>query len=224
MSTATLERVAVEREIEWGPWRPYQNGTGERRYSVSRHQVNWEGQRAALGEWHVSAKGTVTKYTLAGAEKKAYELNKEVADAKRRDEWLAKREAERLELQTLAQEVREVAQCGTQNSEAIARWIIGNYTPNDEAAELREIANDAQISATNERETAEWAEKQLEKTRDRCNAVAEEARELLTQLGAFGAPLVANPLEFAAGNTPLEQVVDMSRNLLAALAKYDMEG
>lgn len=223
MSTATLERVAVEREVEWGPWSAYENGIGERRYSVSRHQVNWEGQRAALGEWHVSAKGAVTKYTLAGAEKKAHELNREVADAKRRDAFLAKVAADRLEQQTVAQEVREVAQCGTLNSEMIARWIIGNYTHNDEAAELREIAQDAQISAKNERDSADDAENRLAKVQERCNSLATEAHILLAELGAFGPPVFTDPLAYAIGNTPLEKVIDMSRNLIAALTAYEQE-
>jgi len=46
---------------------------------------------------------------------------------------------------------------------------------------------------------------------------------LMAELGAFGTPVFADPLEFAAGNTPLEKVVDMSRNLIAALEAYDQE-
>lgn len=222
MSTATLERAADPELAEWGPWIIGSNGIGQRNCFVLRYRDTDNHNSPA--EYHCNAKGDAIKYTMAGAEKKAHELNREVADSKRRRDYFARIEAERQEQQVMAQEVREVAQCGTLNSEAIARWIIGNFTHNDEVQELREERNEAMASAENERDTAKWAEEQLEKTRKRCNDLAEEARSLLLELGAYGPPRVVNPLEFAAGSTPLEQVVDLSRNLLAALAAYDVEG
>lgn len=222
MSTATAERVGTQQATEWGPWIVGSNGGGQRNCFVLRHQDASDHNSSA--EYHVNGKGDAIKYTMAGAEKKARELNQLVTDARRRDAYFAKRDAERQQQLDMAREVREVAQCGTLNSEAIARWIIGNFTWTDEVIELREERNEAMASAENERDSAKWAEEQLEKVQKRCNDLAEEARGLLTELGAYGPPLYADPLEFAAGSTPLEKVCDLSRDLLAALAAYDMEG
>jgi len=220
MSTATLERVEAPPATEWGPWIVGSNGVGQRNCFVLRHQDASDHRSRA--EYHQNAKGDAIKYTMAGAEKKAHELNRDAARAAQSAAYFAKIEAERQEQQVMAQEVRDVAQCGTLNSEAIARWIIGNFTHNDEAQDLRYALAEATASAEVANDSAKWSEEEAAKTRERCNSLAEEARALLTELGAYGPPLAANPLEFAAGNTPLEQVVDMSRNLLAALAAYDM--
>lgn len=93
MSTATLERVAAS-EIEYGEWTTGNNGSKARNWFVCRHQVdNYGGPM----QYHENAKGDMIWYTMAGAEKKAHELNREAAAAKRRDAYLAKIEAERLE-------------------------------------------------------------------------------------------------------------------------------
>lgn len=222
MSTATLERATPV--IEWAEWTIGNNGIGERRYFVLRHEL--ETTAAAAGrhpatQWHVNAKGDAIKYTQAGAEKKARELNQLAADDRRRDAYLAKREAERQAQQDMAKEVREIAQCGTTNSEMIARWIIGNFTYNDEVQDLREELGMAKASAKYDREAAEETEERLAKVRERCDSLATEARVLMAELGAFGPPVFRDPLEFAAGSTPLEKVVDMSRNLVAALEAYE---
>jgi hypothetical protein len=222
MSTATLERVALTEEAaSWGPWIIGSNGGGQRNCFVLRYRDTDNHNSPA--EYHVNAKGDAIKYTMAGAEKKAHELNREVADAKRRDAFLAKREAERQEQQVMAQEVRDVAQCGTLNSEMIARWIISNFTANDEVQELREERDEALAAAESAAGSVEWAEGHLVKVEKRCNSLAEEARILLAELGAFGPPVFTDPLEFAAGSTPLEKVLDMSRNLVAALEAYEQE-
>lgn len=222
MSTATLERHNAT-SIEWGEWTVRdEGGKGERRHIVWRQERNSR-TGLPLTEWHVNARGDRIKYSLAGAEKKAHELNREVAEAKRIDAGKAQRLAEQQAQQDMARQVREVAQCGTQNSEMIARWIIGNFTWTDEVEELREEWREALQSAKNEREAAEETEEQLAKVKERCNALAEEARVLMASLGAYGAPVFADPLEFAAGSTPLEKVVDMSRDLVAALEAYEQE-
>lgn len=222
MSTVTLERAsAPEAATEWGPWITGNNGSGQRNWFVLRYED--DSNHNSRAEYHVNAKGDAIRYAMAGAEKKAHELNREVSDSKRREAFLAKVEAERQEQQVMAQEVRDVAQCGTLNSEMIARWIIGNFTHNDEVSELRDERDSAMASAENERDEAKWNEQRLETSRKRCNSLAEEARGLLAELGAFGAPMFADPLAYAAGNTPLEKVLDMSRNLIAALEAYEQE-
>lgn len=221
MSTATLEREAAPKAaVSWEPWTVGNDGVGERRYFVFRHGVDFGGNRS---EYHCNKKGDAIRYTMAGAEKKAHELNKEVADAKRRDAYFAKRDAEQRALQDMAKEVREVAQCGTANSEMIARWIIGNFTYTDEVQELREERDEARAEAGDNLRALEDAEAETVKVRQRCNSLADEARVLMAELGAFGTPVFSDPLEFAAGNTPLEKVIDMSRNLVAALEAYEQE-
>lgn len=221
MSTAVAERTsAPEYTVDWKPWTIANDGVGERIYYVYRHGVDSDGRNTSQHHWN--KRGDVIRYTLAGAEKKAHELNRDAARAAQSAAYFARIEAERLEQETLAREVREVAPCGTRNSEAIARWIIGNYTHNDEVADLREERDTAMADAENSRDSEEWAEKELAKVRERCDSLAEEARRLLTTIGAFGAPLVSDPLAYAVGNTPLEKVADLSRDLLAALGAYDM--
>jgi len=126
----------------------------------------------------------------------------------------------------VAEDVRMAAQCGTANSEAIAEWILGRFVDkrevDDMIREFKEDADEAKQSAINERESAEWAERELAKVRERCDELADEARRLLTTIGAFGAPLVSDPLAYAVGSSPLEKVADLSRDLVAALAAYDM--
>jgi hypothetical protein len=221
MSTATLERVGAPELTEWGPWITGNNGSGQRNWFVLRYQD--ASNHNSRAEYHVNAKGDAIKYTMAGADKKAHELNREVADAKRRAAYFAKIEAERQEQQVMAQEVREVAQCGTLNSEAIARWIIGNFTHNDAVHELREERDDAQAEARDNFRALEDTEAEAVNVRKSCNSLADEARGLLAELGAFGAPVFTDPLAYAAGNTPLEKVLDMSRNLIAALEAYEQE-
>lgn len=142
------------------------------------------------------------------------------AEAER--EYLRRQEIIKL----IARDVRDAAPCGTPNSESIAEWILTRFVDkrevDDMIREFREDRDEAVQSAANERESAEWAEKELAKVRERCDELADEARRLLTTIGAFGAPLVSDPLAYAVGNSPLEKVADLSRDLLAALGAYDM--
>lgn len=220
MSTATLEREALT-DTGWEPWTTGNDGAGERRYFVFRRGKDGDGRNRSA--YHCNKKGDAIKYTMAGAEKKARELNKEVADAKCRDAYFAKVEAEQRAQQDMAREVREIAQCGTANSEMIARWIIGNFTYNDEIQELREERDEARTEASDNLRALEDTEAETVKVRERCNNLATEVRVLMAEFGAFGTPVFSDPLEFAAGNTPLEKVIDMSRNLVAALEAYEQE-
>ena len=215
MSTATLERPQAADVIEWGDWAARDTGgKGERRYIVSRHQINWEGQRAALGEWHVNASGTQIKYTLAGAEKKAHELNRKAADEKRWADYRAEQERRKHQLQMMAREVRGVAMCGTENSEAIAAWIIENFTDNDEVQWLK-------------RETEEFRQ---ELTSDRAELIgdlntaidiAKRADKAIEGIGRAVAQLEApGALEFAYGNTEAEKVLDLLSDGINAVDEY----
>jgi hypothetical protein len=70
---------------EWKPWTIGNDGAGQRRYFVYRHGVDSDGRNLSEHLW--SKGGGVIRYTLAGAEKKARELNGEASNGQRLAAW-----------------------------------------------------------------------------------------------------------------------------------------
>ena len=212
MSIATLERVDAPASTEWGPWITGSNGSGQRNWFVLRYQD--ASNHNSRAEYHVNAKGDAIKYTMAGAEKKAYELNREVADAKRRSAYFAKREAEQQAQQDMARQVREVASCGTLNSEMIARWIIGNFTHNDEVEEMRDDFTERLDAVRDER--GEVID-ELNVALGYAHAADKLIDGVWQGLHRLEAP---NAVEFAYGATDLEKVNDLLSPAHEALEEY----
>ena len=137
--------------------------------------------------------------------------------------WVAAIEArekaeQRRLVEMVARDVREAAQCGTANSEAIAAWILANFVEkavhDDVIAEHRELLQE--IAAERENEHAEIIEE--------LNCAIDIAKRGQDAIGAMDFALdllqVPNPLEFAYGATEAEKVLDVLSSGLHAISKY----
>jgi hypothetical protein len=66
---------------DWGPWIVGNNGAGARSYFVLRYEDDSDHRSRA--EYHRDKRGELIRYTLAGAEKKARELNGATSNSQR---------------------------------------------------------------------------------------------------------------------------------------------
>ena len=136
--------------------------------------------------------------------------------------WQAARDAECLRqrdlIELVARNVREVAPCGTPNSEAIAEWILKNFVErivhDDVIAEHRETLKE--IAAERKDEHAELIG-ELNTAID----IAKRADKAIEGIGRAVAQLEApGALEFAYGNTDAEKVLDLLSDGINAVDEY----
>ena len=122
------------------------------------------------------------------------------------------------EIQGVARAIREVAQCGTTNSEAIAAWVLDMFIERavveDERAERQELLQE--IAAERENEHAEIIEE--------LNCAVDIAKRADAAIQAMAAAAVAleqpNATEFAYGSTDAEKALDVLSDGLWAIAEY----
>jgi len=74
-----------DQQPTWEPWTIGNDGAGRRPYFVYRHGVDSDGRSLSEHLWHKG--GGVIRYTRAGAEKKARELNGATSNGQRLAEW-----------------------------------------------------------------------------------------------------------------------------------------
>lgn len=137
-------------------------------------------------------------------------------------QWRAAEDAEYLRqrelIELVARSVREVAPCGTPNSEAIAEWILKNFVErivhDDVIAEHRETLKE--IAAERKGEHAEIID-ELNSAID----IAKRADKAIEGIGRAVAQLEApGALEFAYGSTEAEKVLDLMSDGINAVDEY----
>lgn len=158
----------------------------------------------ALARWEAEE----ARRTARQAEREAAEQRVKAAEAARHE----------AEMQNVARAIRNAAQCGTVNSEAIAAWVLEHFVERivveDERAEHRELL--AEIAAERKEEHADIIG-ELNDAVDIAKRADEAIQAMATAANALGAP---NATEFAHGSTESGKLLDVLSDGLWAIDKY----
>ena len=171
---------------------------------------------AARAEWlHARSPEMLADWEAEESRRAARQAEREAAEQRIKDREQA--EQRRL-VELVARDIREAAQCGTANSEAIAAWVLKNFVEravhDDVVAEHRETLQE--IAGERENEHAEIIE-ELNSAIDIAKRADTAIQAVARSVSALETP---GALEFAYGSTEAEKVLDVLSSGLHALAEY----
>lgn len=240
MSTATLDRATDTWTPVYSKWRHggwYVDNVGypsgavgcisknfpDGKWRIVCHPLPFDQQptfksrdEAARAEWlHARSPEMLANWEAEESRRAAKQAEREAAEQRIEAAEAARREAE---VQNVARAIRNVAQCGTVNSEAIAAWVLEHFVERlvveDERAEHRELL--AEIAAERKEEHSDIIG-ELNDAIDIAQRADEAIQAMATAANALGAP---NATEFAHGSTESGKLLDVLSDGLWAIDKY----